>query len=260
MRKLRVFQLLLIFGLVAASISATAAELTATEVLQKMVSASKNTKTFQATYDLSISMGPSFSFDAPLAVAFEKPNKFRIEVTNSPMAMTMVSDGTKFYQYIQMLQQVQVSQAPKDFDQAGTNMQSQFKIAGMGFFSPADNAKALESLSKSAKLFGTRQLDGRNTYVLQMSVPNIGLMKYWVGTQDYRAYRVEVSPDANMISSTGQAMALPGMDIKFTMSARELKVDQPISSDVFSFKVPEGAQVVNEFSTPGAVTSPVKSK
>jgi len=115
----------------------------------------------------------------------------------------------------------------------------------------------------SLKSFGTRMLGTRETHVVQIAVPKFMLMKYWIGCKDFQLYKFDAQLDMSaMFAGMMDAMApgkggkAPRFTMGVTATVDALKVDQPIPSNIFTFKVPKGAKIVEEPSSAATSEDP----
>ncbi len=269
---------LLLTALCALAIPARAENVTAASLLTRSANFLKDVNTLQMAGSISIQMvtgqkDKDFSFAVPFEAAAEKPNKFRYKMDSPEGRAEIVSDGTRLYEYAPDLQQVKIVDAPTDPANAPKEVR-EFLNGIPNLFDPQPGTdQQIAEMAKVCKLFGTRMLDGRETYVLQSNVGGMFLIKMWIGRADYVPYRTEMTMDmAGMMEGMMKAMSqsMPGdkkgakpritmngkpvkslpkgqpLGMKIVLSLKNVTINQPIPAETFTFQVPPGTKQVDD--------------
>ncbi len=226
---------LLVVGLALGLVTAGCAGPSAEELVREMSLSAEQLQDYEAVLALTYSFAASDE-TREIRQSFKRPNLHRLEFLSPPefKGQLTVYDGQTLWSYSPQDNEVIVFEGNAE-DAAGQDQRS--LISGV-----------VEQVKEAAgvKLAGRGKVDGRSTYVLEItpSTPKSeGLVvreKVWVDRQDWLPLKVE------SYNSAG----------KLVMSAvyTQIKVNSGLDDGLFTFSVPSGADVIQGGAEPQEIT------
>jgi outer membrane lipoprotein-sorting protein len=231
--------------------------------------------------------GMEMVFDMPTTFALEKPNKMNMTVKMNFMGVfqndtVVVSDGKKMWVYMGMAKQYTETDAPPSLDAPALSGGRSDESLLYGVLLSGDPLKALTEGKKNLKLVGSEDLGGKPAYVLTweqgLPIPDkmpampmpmpfpleklkdvMFPVKAWVSKEDFLIRQIEMnmSPmvqaifdalvaDKGQMPKEGSEM-VKGMQMTLTETHSDIKINQPIPAETFTFKPPAEAKLVKEF-------------
>ena len=289
-RSLLMVAMLLAMSALLAACSAGQASLTASDVVQKVREAARSNQTAQGTIELSarlnkeglkalaasimpggakmmgterIDMLPDMA-SVTLKVWKGRDHKARVEVDSSTLpgvsGTTLVYDGQKVYAYIPAPNKVYIKTPPNKSEM------STGALGGMwGALTPQERGDKLLEAS-DVKLLGNEQLDGKNSYKLEVTPKADALSRLGVPAM-IQMFAGKVVKDAKVTVWVDAERWIP---LKATLEHPQvgtftytgnLELDKPIDDAQFVLQTPGGAEIVdldtlNEQMTPKSMTLP----
>ena len=231
MRTVLAFLLVVSFAALVAGCGAPSA----TDVLKNTAAAYKNAKTIAMEEDIRNEMqwGKTHNSQAMSGVLrFERPDKMRMEVSGQGMRYVLMCDGKKTYMYDNQTRTWRAF--PKQV------AKSAFSLPGVKVLTESDPFKGV----KNAKVIGSENVGGVDTYVVQFDMPNEMKMKgtysgkLWVGKKDWLIRKSESAMKMDMggPSSGGSTAGRPtgSMSTTMTVVMRKIQVNSRIDPALFS--------------------------
>ena len=209
-------------------------------------------------------------------VAFERPNKVRIETKARVRERVMVSDGLMLTDYLDarwMGGQTQYTQKKASEKAIAADMHNPMVgFNGGGVLFPIlmsdDPLKELMERIERVEKVGHAKLDGTPVAVVELTVPAISLPEYsvpyansmdlpiqmllWIDENDYLirqlAFELDLKRMAEEVAEEHQAW----MPTKMALTERHtaIQVDPAFAEETFVFVPPEGAELVDLFGPP----------
>ncbi|MDO9516510.1 MAG: outer membrane lipoprotein carrier protein LolA, partial [Methanosarcinaceae archaeon] len=214
-------------------------ELSAEQIAEKMQQKQDSIEDYSYTMYMTMEFGGQ-KMETEADMMYKKPNKFK-SVQKQPAEMAggvSVSDGETLWTYIPQQNTVMIMELPEIPEQ---NEQDYLQLVGM-------------MLNESDfSLAGIEKVDGRTSYVIEMSPKNesdfsdfsmFGDMKVWVDKETWMPLKMD------MKDADGNPM--------YSVEYRNFQINTGISDDEFQFDIPEGAEVktlnMDELLTPQGMT------
>lgn len=231
----------------------------ATELLTQVENRYKSLDHFQleAVIHSSIEAGQRHqSVDVPIKYTLVDPGKTRIEVTDSRMAMTLVSDGSTTWTYIPSMNKYTVKKASllQNGDNAAATPDPNQNFRGIA----EQLTKPFETITdevKKAEITGekTYSLDGKEVPVYVVSA----VFKNGPQYQDSDATPtiLLIAKDSKLVMKQEQKfnMESPQMGgkvhIEQTIEMKKAVLDGKIPDKTFTFNVPDNADKIDHFPT-----------
>ena len=210
-------------------------------------------------------------------VAFERPDKVRIEAKAPGLERVLVSDGLMWIDYqdaIWMDGQRQYTQKKAPQKAITPDMQIPKAGLGGGVLFPSlvsdDPLKELMEHMERAEKVGHEKLDGTPVAVVELTVPASSLPEYlvpyarrmdlpiemrlWIDEKDYLirqlAFELDMTPRVEEMPEEHRAWMPTKM--AFTERHTAIQVDPAFAEETFVFVPPEAAELVDQFGPPDA--------
>jgi outer membrane lipoprotein-sorting protein/Flp pilus assembly protein TadD/peroxiredoxin len=231
--------------------TAAAQEPTATQVLDKVYQRYAAIKDYQDTFTLNNKIGVG---TATLSgeMAFRRPGRLSVKIT-APDAAQVVIDGTSRWIYDAGLQQYTQESLAGDTGWDALSMRG--AELGLGILGGSDAANTVHLLLAGQPVTDAlvpptlgqdRPVGDVNCYVVELAMPDnqpyVGSFQLWVGKDDGLVHRMIAHV------STG-TMSGQGIPIEIDELHTNIKVDQGLGDEAFTFTPPPGATRVDSFTS-----------
>ena len=219
----------------------------ATRVVRKMLDYLGGLESVRFNSQMTMKMegeGINTKVTTRTTVAFKRPNKLSVVVTEGQFGLTTVSDGKQITTYMPALKKYMVQDAPERLD--GAHVEG----LGMAMFPGADIVlqamlredaydHVMEGVT-AAEHLGTEQIDGKPCHHLKFSQEEFD-WEAWIEEGDRPVLR-RFSPD--MTKTLGESGTPFGKNMKmeFSLTYSDWEPNVAFSDEVFVFDLPEGAE------------------
>ncbi|MFH0796733.1 MAG: DUF2092 domain-containing protein [Candidatus Omnitrophota bacterium] len=226
------------------------------DILQETARAYRGLKTYQAVVLTTMEMGKTVSTRSTLAV--ERPNRLALLTRSVMSGITLISDGKRIYVYLPASGKYTVKDAPEDFEMfaevLGPDLMAQGDNCSLYGFLGLLKANPYQELTEGVekiRVLGEENLDGTKTRHLRLEQKG-GIIDLWIDATNYLIRKIRVEVDVSKVRDTAgetEKTSLPADDRKIIVAEthKEVKVNEPIPSVVFTFTPPEGAQETDDF-------------
>ena len=212
----------------------------------------------------------------PTRLAFERPNRFRLDTKGHGHETAMVSDGMMLTSYLDarwVEGQKQYTQKKAPEKATAADLRSRMGGLGGGILFPIlmsdDPLKELMEDAEGVKKLGREKLDGTPVTVLELTVPVSSLegaqipfrggtepikVAVWIGKEDYLIRQIAFEPDMEQAAQGMPEEQRQWMPEKMVVTERHtaIEIDPAFPEETFTFVPPEGSKLVDEFGPPGA--------
>ena len=215
------------------------------QILEKVEQFYENADSISGNIDISmLMMGNKMTIPGKF---WKKGKQFRMEMVMQqpgmakPMEQIIVSNGKMIWQYQKTMNMVTII----DIEKLPKEIRDQMQNQGGGFSMGEDLGKQLSQIQDKCSISEKIQ-KGKKYYVVaidnisdiannlpmnsKQKLQGFGKMTVWIDAQKYYISKIEVYGESEQ----------PGMTVEFS----NLKVG-PIKDSLFTFTVPENAQVIN---------------
>jgi thiol-disulfide isomerase/thioredoxin len=226
-------------------------------VLEAMAKAYRTAKTYndKGSLKLFIQAGDQKNEKVDFLVAFQRPNKLRMEVYQA----NVVIDGKKLYATIGDLPgQVLEKPAPAELTMKSVYCDyilTSFLTSGFAGAAPQLllllNDDSLDILLRDAeepKLVEPGQIGDRDCYRVQIRRLD-GMTVMWIDKETLVLRRM-VLPTDDLRRDLSARLPAPIESISFTAEFSSAELNAPIDPKAFEFQVPEGSEIVSVFIPP----------
>ncbi len=213
----------------------------------------------------------------PTWFAFERPNRFRLDTKGHGHETAMVSDGLMLTTYLDvrwMEGQKQYTQKKAPEKATAADLRSRMGGFGGGIYlfpilMSDDPLKELMEDAEGVKKVGREKLDGTNVTVFELTVPVSSLegahiplrggmdepinLRLWIGKKDHLIRQVAFEVDMAQMAKEMPEEQRQWMPKKMVVTERHsaIEIDPAFPEDTFTFALPEGSKLVDEFGPPG---------
>ena len=209
-------------------------------------------------------------------IAFERPNKVRLETTAQGQERVTVSDGLMLTDYLDarwMGGQTQYTQKKAPEKAIAAGLQRPMGGPGGGvLFSILTNDEPLGKLTadlERVEKVGHEELDGEPVAVVELTVPASSLselkvpyasrvdaaieMRLWIDENDYLIRQLAFELDLKRMVEEVPEEHRAWMPTRMALTERHtaIQVDPGFAEDTFVFVPPEAAELVDQFGPPG---------
>ena len=217
------------------------------EILKRVSETYSNLSTYY--FDISFMTeiaSPSMnqSMNVPVVLAAEKPDKMRLETKSELMDMLIISDGTNKWMSMPMMKEY--FRVPADEKLPGKNHTLETATEGVDeLLDLAKKVKETKILREEFVPYGNSSVE---CYVLSaefQSTPGsdkltglgdeAGPVTFWIDKNQYSVMKVVIP-----MSMKGQMMGM-----KITLSFNTIKLNSPLSNNLFVFTPPPGSKEVS---------------
>jgi peroxiredoxin/tetratricopeptide (TPR) repeat protein len=209
----------------------------------------------------------------PSLFAFQRPNRLRIESRNAPegMGAALFSDGTNLVSYNEMWKQYKQEDAPETLTTAVLQGQAagpvEDSFVPKMLLSAEPLKELLEGVGKAEEV-GREELDGVPVTIVELtkragSLPgSTGMLKQdalvglrlSIGSRDFlirqMAYELDMGKMVDEKMPQKQRAMMEGMKVSYSLRNTAIETNPEFSGQDFTFTLPEGAKLVEEFMPP----------
>ena len=212
-----------------------------------------------------------------MQVAFERPDKVRIETKALGRERVIVSDGLMLTDYLDAMWmdgQTQYTQKKASEKAITANMHNPMAGLGGGLLFPTlvsdDPLKELMERIEGVEKVGHEKLDGTPVAVVELTVPASSLPEYlvpyarkmdlpiemrlWIDENNYLIRQLAFELDLKGMAEDVSEVNRPWIPTKMAFTERHtaIQVDPAFAEETFVFVPPETAELVDRFGPPGA--------
>jgi thiol-disulfide isomerase/thioredoxin len=168
--------------------------------------------------------------------------------------LNVIADGKKIYTSLPQLKRYTEEDSAasfKDIIKASPAWRSGEMLTLIAMFGQ-DPAEALLADSARAVIIEDEGSDTRVVHIRIEKKPGADgrTIDLWIGTDDHLLHRVDLDLSGSMPQT--DPLTPEGMKMVITELHREIKLDQAVPADVFSFTAPEGFQKMSDLAAPAS--------
>ncbi|MCX7765356.1 MAG: redoxin domain-containing protein [Candidatus Sumerlaeia bacterium] len=240
-------------------VGATEDTLSTDTLLNKMIGAYKDLKSFYGEGLITIKMtaeGATQSMDIPTSIALERPNKFRVSFNHPQMGFEIITDGNNLYSYLSGLAQYRKLPAPATIAEIdlGKVIAPGAQSSGvLGLILSPEPKKYLLEGTINTSLLSPVELEGKQCYNLQLNQQGKVKTNMFIDQKTFLIRQINVNMTEALKEEMAQDKSLtrkPPADLEYTFTEKYnlLKINESLPPEVFKFIEPKGAKEVAMFS------------
>jgi thiol-disulfide isomerase/thioredoxin len=225
----------------------------AEKVLRRMTDRMKNAKAVAVDMEVTQKLGRN-GMSQPLKMAYERPNRFAIQVGQGVNSVELVSDGKSLF--VSMMGKYTEEKAPASFEEVKTNpvVMAMTQMV-RGVFGADPYADLVEGV-RSVKYVGNETLDGVKADHLALAQDPADF-DMWIASEGEPVILRNAADLTRALARSPGADRLKGQKVEMVQTFKNWRVDKPLPASTFAFTPPRGAQKVDElFKKPGGGDSP----
>ncbi len=224
--------------------------------LKKISSAYKELKTFysEGTMTISTQVGEkSNTITIPITLAFERPNKFKIQFDHSGMGVTVVSDGKTMYTFLPGLDQYKKTSAPETMEDftpdAFVKGNLEQSIAGHMIVSD-DPLKDILNNAQSVEKDPDGELNEKKHAIVRILNKDKSVMSLYIDPSTSLLRQVVTDLSEFLKARIPEEQAPSELEAEIKEHYELIKAGEAIEPEVFTFIPPEDAREVATFKMP----------